>query len=263
MEIRSVTDLSPGNLNFYPEMPSSFQALDGEAPIGLLTIFAPTAGTAELTVSVAPAQRRRGVFRALIKRASEVLRGYGYRQLLYVCPSDSTQGQSAASHLALPLEHSEYLMAWSGNVPEPPKKLPVRPVREENIPVLTALSSEAFGDTPEEAERFLRKNLSSGRVALLDGGLLACAFLREVQGGLSLYGVAIPKALRGKGWGTALMASLLEEVSRSYPDRRLLLEVSSTNLPALRLYRSCGFTQRRRTDYYSQTLSGSSAESGR
>lgn len=254
MEIQTLTDLSPSNLNFFPKMPTLFQALDGAAPVGSLTVFAPTARTAELTAAVIPSKRHQGVFRALLNTATRNLKGLGYQELLFVCSSDNAEAQAVAAHWGLSLEHSEYLMDWSGDIPACPRALLSHAVREEDISALSILCADAFGETPEESEHLFRQDLSTGRFFPLEKGLSACASCREGEGGLSIYGVVVPPSLRGQGWGKALMAALLKEISETFPGRPVVLEVSSTNLPALALYRSCGFTVRRRTDYYSQSL---------
>lgn len=233
-------------------MPSYFQAMEGGRPLGALTVFAPTADTAEVTAHVLPAHRRQGIFRALLSAGEGVLRQWGYHQLLFVCSGDSPDGQAVAAHWALGLHHAEYLMAWGGApLPASPLPLELRPAREEDLPEMIPLHAAAYGETPEQTEGFLRQALDACWCGWLDGDLLACASA-GVGENISIYGVAVHPQRQGQGIGRALMVTLLDRLA---PQRKqIVLEVDSINQRALKLYRSCGFTERQRVDYYFRPL---------
>lgn len=65
-------------------------------------------------------------------------------------------------------------------------------------------------------------------------------FLNRGSDSLCLYDLKVPEALRGQGMGTAFMESLMPVLAdEGY--KRLRLQVSGTNLPAMALYKKTGF----------------------
>lgn len=56
-----------------------------------------------------------------------------------------------------------------------------------------------------------------------------------------LISVWVAPEHRGRGVGRALVAAAVEHLAAHHPQTRLLLAVVETNLPARRLYESCGF----------------------
>lgn len=69
--------------------------------------------------------------------------------------------------------------------------------------------------------------------------------------GVSLLNIAIAPEWRGLGLSRRLMALLINEAVREEIPR-IVLEVRESNLPAIRLYESCGFkTTHERRDFYS------------
>lgn len=66
---------------------------------------------------------------------------------------------------------------------------------------------------------------------------------------LHVYGIAVDRAMRGRGIGRALLE---ETIARAAAERlrALTLQVSTTNRPAIGLYRRCGFVILRRVGGY-------------
>ncbi|MDN5852180.1 MAG: GNAT family N-acetyltransferase, partial [Actinomycetia bacterium] len=65
-----------------------------------------------------------------------------------------------------------------------------------------------------------------------------------------LLRIAVRHDARGVGWGRQLLDEEMR-IARAGGARRMLLDVAYDNAPALRLYRSAGFTDiHRRADYY-------------
>ncbi|KYF84216.1 GCN5 family acetyltransferase [Sorangium cellulosum] len=89
-----------------------------------------------------------------------------------------------------------------------------------------------------------------GVVALQEGEVAGAAWLRRLTGAQRGYGhvddetpelsIALLPHHRGRGLGTRLLTSLLEEARNRYP--AISLSVSPDN-PALRLYRRLGFVE--------------------
>ncbi len=68
----------------------------------------------------------------------------------------------------------------------------------------------------------------------------------------TIYGVFVDKDKRNKGLGFSLIFDTLDEFFNEY-DKPLILNVTSTNIPALKLYKKAGFIKTSQVDYYAIT----------
>lgn len=76
--------------------------------------------------------------------------------------------------------------------------------------------------------------------------------LKDEEGDSFLYGVAVAKSERGKGYGKEMIRFALEEGLKIRP--RVVLDVDSENPIAFNLYKNCGFQVTFQVDYYEFTL---------
>ena len=236
-----------------PEMPSYFQALDRGRPVGSLSVFLPTADTAEISACVRPSCRRQGIFRALLQEAVAVLRPAGCRRLLFPCQGDSGDDRAVAAHWGLALDHSEYLMYYGGAHAAPRVSVSLRPAQETDRSALEVLYSAAFPGNGGMAAGCLQEGILC-RVLERQGRLAGAACVNLRGEALSIFGVAVDPALQGQGLGGGLMAALLDGLAPLRGKRHVLLEVDGGNERARRLYASSGFTVRRLVEYYSLPL---------
>lgn len=107
---------------------------------------------------------------------------------------------------------------------------------------------------PWSLSQFVESSLRDSDAALVaesgDAGLLGFAVYQRVLDEASLLNIAVEPAQQGRGLGAALLQHLLDRLAQQGVSR-LLLEVRSGNLPAIRLYRRLGFVDDgRRRDYY-------------
>jgi len=68
----------------------------------------------------------------------------------------------------------------------------------------------------------------------------------------TIYGVFVDEDKRNKGLGFSLLFDTLDEFFKEY-DKPLILNVTSTNIPALNLYKKAGFIKTSQVDYYAIT----------
>jgi ribosomal protein S18 acetylase RimI-like enzyme len=68
----------------------------------------------------------------------------------------------------------------------------------------------------------------------------------------TIYGVFVDEDKRNKGLGFSLLFDTLDEFFNEY-DKPLILNVTSTNIPALKLYKKAGFIKTSQVDYYAIT----------
>jgi ribosomal-protein-alanine N-acetyltransferase len=101
----------------------------------------------------------------------------------------------------------------------------------------------------------------SGWLELASTGreLVAFALCRQAVDEVELLLCAVDPARRAQGIGRRLVQRV-SEGARAVGARRLFLEVRDSNLPALALYRSCGFQIAGRRPAYYRTLSGQSID---
>ena len=102
----------------------------------------------------------------------------------------------------------------------------------------------------EELENLLQKDFAKIYLLLCGDLPLGYAVVWIVEKEAELHWLEIFEDFRGRGLGKELLKLLLEELKRMGV-KKLLLEVSDKNLPALGLYRSFGFREvGRRKNYY-------------
>ena len=123
---------------------------------------------------------------------------------------------------------------------------------ETDIPAVAALEAACF--TAGAGEDMLRRMLSDpGQVILCareGDSLLGFAYFQFVEDEGYVGDVAVAEPYRRRGTGRALVNAMCSE-ARQRGLAFLTLEVRESNLPARRLYESCGFrTVAVRKNYY-------------
>ena len=103
------------SLNFHKDLPSFYWTMDTDlGMLGLISIFAPDADTAEIEAMVHPSFRRRGLFAALLAAAEGEYRAAGYRDILLLRDAASVPGGEAMTAWGAKrgtiLEHREFSM---------------------------------------------------------------------------------------------------------------------------------------------------------
>jgi len=120
----------------------------------------------------------------------------------------------------------------------------LRLLTPQDASALAALEAQVFADGWEE-ERFrglLGQDRFLGAGAFGPAGLCAYLTAYSVAGELEIVNVAVAQAFRGQGVGRALLRFFLEQ-GRLRGAGRAVLEVRSSNAPALALYTGSGFVQ--------------------
>lgn len=128
----------------------------------------------------------------------------------------------------------------------------IRSAREEDIPAVAALEAACFTAGADEA--LLRRMLADESHVILcagEGGTLAgYAYYQFVADEGYVGNLAVAEEYRRRGVGRALTEAMCRS-AREKGLAFLTLEVRESNLPARRLYESCGFcTAAVRKNYY-------------
>lgn len=123
----------------------------------------------------------------------------------------------------------------------------LRAARERDVSGLLAIEEEAFR-TDRLTARKIRRLLRTGNCAFLvahdAAGVAGYALLlfREGSANARLYGIAVRRDRRGRGFGRALLRAA-ERTARRRKCRRISLEVGSRNRRALSLYGKSGYAR--------------------
>lgn len=245
------------SLNFDPGIKNAFLLFDAERLICVLCMFIPTGQEAEIQAYTLPEYRRRGYYRLLLEKAEAELRRFGIPEMLLVCESYCTPGRLAAAALQAVHEHSEHFMRLTLDAAESfrgePDKLHVHLAGREELPDLVHLSRRIFADSPEDALHYISKTLDlqarEQYAAMIGGEYVGIGAVSLETGEASIFGLGILPEQRGKGLGAAMVRALISNLLRR-GIRHITLEVDSKNLPALNLYKKCGFEVVTTFDYH-------------
>jgi len=119
-----------------------------------------------------------------------------------------------------------------------------RPAGTADLPALVTIEQACFAiPWSEESLRQDLENNPAARIlvaASTDGQLAGYAAYWAVADEAQINNIAVLPAYRRRGLGLKLLESLIQK-ARSENLRQLFLEVRASNLPARRLYESCGF----------------------
>lgn len=242
-------------LNRDPGMNAFFLLCEEDLLVGYLTLFAPDPGLAETTALVRPTHRRRGYFTRLLAAAKAEAAAHGVTALLLCHEPVCESGGAVLKKLPLTLDRTEYQLELDKStlpaVPDSP--LTLVPADRSMAAELSRISAAAFGEEYNEesrarTERFLDSATVSGWAAMLDGRIVGQVSLNTEGGEGYLCGLCIDPALQGRGLGRAMLAMAVHEAAKlGLPVR---LDVDSTNAGAYALYRSSGFREKARCDYW-------------
>jgi len=223
---------------------------------GAACAFAPSRPEGEISACVAPVFRYQGIFTALYGSLADMLCRSGAVAVLLVCEGSAPAGTVIAARLGATLDHGEYLMSLPGHRLDgiaAPGDLRLVPVTPDDLDEFAELSAVVFGESIEDARTFAASVLAdTGREQFFarasEGAVGMVAVAREGEG-FMLHGLGVVPAFRGRGFGRAILdASLV--VLRNRGVGAVSLEVDVDNVPALALYRSRGFAEESRADYW-------------
>lgn len=223
---------------------------DGEL-IAFLGIY-PFGNKAELCGMVHPAHRRKGIFSRLFSQAMAICEKEHFPKILLNAPAGSLSAKAFLQRVPCVYDSSEYQMKWV------PRELSgfdgvLRPsVTEEDFQAEVKLDVQCFGFTEEEAVRYNREiregTAQDFYVIEHENRIVGKVRVNHEGDEAWIYGFAIFPEWQGKGLGkSALKRLLAAERKKGY---EIYLEVDKDNVPAIRLYESCGFRTYQVQDYY-------------
>ena len=245
-------------LNFDPDMPAFFLYYEKGELVGLLTVYADDPDV-EVAILVHPNHRRQGIARALYRSFETETASY---------PIESVTFQTERVFLE---RHPEFASNWGlvedeetetwlgrDRTPyelDPRSDVEVRLAEPSYLETIARLHHQTFSDEMESQEvsqRYISEALKDPYsllyILLKDGQVIGVCTV-DVSGTSNyLYGLAIAEADRGKGYGSYLAKSLVNQLIEQN-DKAFQIAVEDSNVGAKRLYEKIGFVKQTQVVY--------------
>ena len=245
-------------LNFDPDMPAFFLYYEKGELVGLLTVYADDPDV-EVAILVHPNHRRQGIARALYRSFEKETASY---------PIESVTFQTERVFLE---RHPEFASNWGLVEDEETEtwlgkdRRPYPLATVSNLDVLLAdrsyqdqisqLKFQAFSEEHESKEvvdRYVAKALKDPEsrlyILLKNGQVIGTCTVDLSSNTNYLYGLAIAGLERGKGYGSYLAKSLVNQLIEQN-DKEFQIAVEDSNVGAKRLYEKIGFVKQTQVVY--------------
>ena len=245
-------------LNFDPDMLAFFLYYEKGELVGLLTVYADDPDV-EVAILVHPNHRRQGIARALYRSFETETTSY---------PIESVTFQTERVFLE---RHPDFVNNWGLVEDEETEtwlgkdRRPYPLATVSNLDVLLAdrsyqdqisqLKFQAFSEEHESREvvdRYVAKALKDPEsrlyILLKNGQVIGTCTVDLSSNTNYLYGLAIAELERGKGYGSYLAKSLVNQLIEQN-DKAFQIAVEDSNVGAKRLYEKIGFVKQTQVVY--------------
>lgn len=245
-------------LNFDPDMPAFFLYYEKGELVGLLTIYADDQDV-EVAILVHPNHRRQGIARALYGSFEKETASYPIESVTFQTERIFLENHpDFASNWGL-VEDDE-TETWLGK-----DRRPYPLVNDSNLEVLLAdrsyqdqisqLKFQAFSEEHESREvvdRYVAKALKDPEsrlyILLKNGQVIGTCTVDLSSNTNYFYGLAIAELERGKGYGSYLAKSLVNQLI-AQNDKAFQIAVEDSNVGAKHLYEKIGFVKQTQVIY--------------
>lgn len=245
-------------LNFDPDMPAFFLYYEKGELVGLLTIYADDQDV-EVAILVHPNHRRQGIAQALYRSFEKETASYPIESVTFQTERIFLENHpDFASNWGL-VEDDE-TETWLGK-----DRRPYPLVNDSNLEVLLAdrsyqdqisqLKFQAFSEEHESREvvdRYVAKALKDPEsrlyILLKNGQVIGTCTVDLSSNTNYFYGLAIAELERGKGYGSYLAKSLVNQLI-AQNDKAFQIAVEDSNVGAKHLYEKIGFVKQTQVIY--------------
>ena len=219
--------------------------------LGFLGIYGSGRHHLELAGMVDPAARRRGIGRELLRAALPLVAARGVRRILTIVPRPSAAGPEFCRSFGMTHEHSEHALCLAArpSATELDPRLGLRQARTDDIPLLSELFRDGFGDDGYVDPDRLADGRSSMQMITLEGESVGTIALARDGARGAIHGFVVASRRRGRGIGREALRRACNALFDDGADR-VELEVEVDNERALELYTSVGFEPVATDDYY-------------
>lgn len=243
-------------LNFFKDMPCFYLTWDYGRLVGVLSVFAPVADTAEISALVKPDYRRMGYYGTMLSAARKQFNKYGVTKEVFVHEVGSPGGKEMLTAHGAAVDHSEYLMVWQEQRERKPfaaDGLLLMAARSCDEKDMTTINMAVFGEDEEGAANMVRKNLNGKDIlcynAYSGGEMVGVCCVNVKPDALTLFGLGIAPTHQGKGYGRIMLGEIIRLLKSRFK-QDIELEVDTVNKRAVSLYRTSGFAVKTQYDYY-------------
>ena len=245
-------------LNFDPNMPAFFLYYEKGELVGLLTVYADDQDV-EVAILVRPNHRRQGIARALFTSFEKETASFPIRSVTFQTErifldrhpdfvSNWGLVEDEETETWLGKDRRPYLLATVSNLEV---LLADRSYQEQ----ISQLKFQAFSEEHESREvvdRYVAEALKDSEsrlyILLKNGQVIGTCTVDLSSNTNYLYGLAIAELERGKGYGSYLAKSLVNQLIVQN-DKEFQIAVEDSNVGAKRLYEKIGFVKQTQVVY--------------
>ena len=245
-------------LNFDTNMPAFFLYYEKGELVGLLTVYADDQDV-EVTILVHPNHRRQGIARALFTSFEKETAAFSIRSVTFQTERIFLERYpDFVSNWGL--VEDEETETWLGRdrtayALDSRSDVDVLLAEPSYLEAIAQLHHQTFSDeveAPEVSHRYISEALKdpdSLLYILLKEGQVIGVCTVDVSGKCNyLYGLAIAEVNRGKGYGSYLAKSLVNQLIEQN-DKEFQIAVEDSNVGAKRLYEKIGFVKQTQVVY--------------
>lgn len=233
---------------------NEFMYYDEDRLIGYLGIGSFGGSTPEINGMVDPAYRRKGIFKELMRLATEECRKRKMDGMLLLSDRSSISGQALIKSMGATFHHTEFEMHIRSLKNEiEPTGIFLRKAINVDADEVARQNTIYFNGSDEEHNRIMPETEEKKGmrifIAEYEGKIVGKTHLQIIEDEGSIFGLGILPEYRGLGLGRKL---LLESIRQLFEMKvsGIMLQVESENSNALNLYKSCGFVETSVMDYY-------------
>lgn len=228
-------------------MPVFFLVYEATELVGYLSVYADEPKTADVSLYVLPAYRRKGIARALLSEFANVATQYNLSEVDYV-----TEIAFLTKHPNF-LEHFQFHITDVELWLEQPRRQFALEKRAGLEVVLADLGlveeiaifqAEAFGNPLESSRTYAREAILDNNTLLFvlkkEGKIVASCSVDMSIDSNYFFALAVKKELRGQGLGSYFMLAIMNDVYERN-DLKFQIVVDKENTGAYKLYQLLGF----------------------
>lgn len=242
------------NENLYEDMTCFYLHYIDDMLISALVIEQLGQEEAEITGYTLPAFRRQGYFYNLLDKALDELFAYDIYKVILPVENVSKSGSVVASLLGK-YEYSEYMLVHNlknlGNNQSLRFDIQFEQVDHvDEIYNIFTVENEEQKEALKVAEMAIESDDMMCYIGVKERKAIGLCCVNLKGDRAYLFGLYVLESFRQEGFGKALVEHILK-VTLSKNKKGLMLQVSSKNIAALKLYQKIGFQVLKQYDYYS------------
>ena len=248
-------------LNFDPNMPAFFLYYEKGELVGLLTVYADDQDV-EVAILVHPNHRRQGIARALFTSFEKETASFPIRSVTFQTErifldrhpdfvSNWGLVEDEETETWLGMDRRPYLLATVSNL----EVLLADCSYQEQISQLKFQVFSEEHESREVVDRYVAEALKDPEsrlyILLKDGQVIGTCTVDLSSNTNYFYGLAISEPERGKGYGSYLAKSLVNQLIEQN-DKEFQIAVEDSNVGAKRLYEKIGFVKQTQVVYLNE-----------